>query len=391
MKSKINLVTRSFLALTFLGVIIACSGKLNYQIKLDSNEKYYNYLQKDFNGYIDSTRSWLIKNRDLIGKDIEEEINMNMPFHVNENLETNKAILLVHGLNDSPFTFHDIANDLANKGFYVQVLLLPGHGSKPQDLFLPNFSDWEEIVYHYSSMLRENYESVWLGGFSTGANLVTSYTLEYGGIDGLLLFSPAFLSKATFFEYFSRYLPKNIDFREFTNQTNLVRYESAPFNGLKLYSESAINVRRLFSKSDITIPSVISISQHDSVINSKKIRDEYFKKFTHKDSRLIWFGDATTNFPKTYDLNMNLPEKHISSASHMSITFKADNFYYGKNGIKRICHNGLGDLAEEICNSTNQIWYGAWADDSNGMPHARLTWNPYYEFMMNIVFDIAED
>ena len=113
---------------------------------------------------------------------VEQEMSTNMPFIATNESEDNKAILLVHGLNDSPFTFRDIAQDLAKHGFHVQVILLPGHGSKPQDMFLPQLNDWESLVSHYAQILQNNYSEVWLGGFSTGANLVTSYAILNEGI-----------------------------------------------------------------------------------------------------------------------------------------------------------------------------------------------------------------
>ena len=355
--------------------------------KLSNNPLYYNYIQNNFQSYIDETEKWLINNRRFISVNHSKELEINMPFHIGDKDHSKKAILLVHGLNDSPFTFHDIAKDLANKGFYVQALLLPGHGSKPEDLFLPNINDWEDIVYHYSNLLRSDYEEVWLGGFSTGANLITSHCLEYGGISGLLLFSPAFASRARLFEHLSTLIPKNIDLRDFNDQNNLAKYESAPLNGLIVYSESAIKVRKLLSRFEVTIPTVISISQEDSVVDSDKIRDFYFKKFVHRNSRLIWFGEHVSHSPRIDNFSMNLPEERISSASHMSITFDKDNFYYGKEGLKQICHNGLGNSAEKFCTGHGQVWYGAWAEDWNNQVHARLTWNPYYHSMMDIIFD----
>ena len=68
-----------------------------------------------------------------------------MPFE-RGNTKSKKAILLVHGLGDSPYSFSDLATTFAKQGFYVQVLLLPGHGSKPEDMHLTTYQDWQNIV-----------------------------------------------------------------------------------------------------------------------------------------------------------------------------------------------------------------------------------------------------
>ena len=214
---------------------------------LNESPFYYNYIQNNFSNYVEATESWLSINREFVTSNVEQEMSMNMPFMTTNESEDNKAILLVHGLNDSPFTFRDIAQDLAKHGFHVQVILLPGHGSKPQDMFLPQLNDWESLVSHYAQILQNNYSEVWLGGFSTGANLVTSYAILNEGISGLMLFSPAFLSKSPLLEHMTQYIPSKIDIVDYEKQRNLAKYDSAPFNGLKVYSGSAIKVRQLLS------------------------------------------------------------------------------------------------------------------------------------------------
>jgi alpha-beta hydrolase superfamily lysophospholipase len=48
----------------------------------------------------------------------------------NEN-PNGKALVLVHGLGDSPYSFRDIANHLAEQDYLVRAILLPSHGSLP--------------------------------------------------------------------------------------------------------------------------------------------------------------------------------------------------------------------------------------------------------------------
>lgn len=362
-------------------MLSACSNSKEV-LMLNESPFYYNYIQNNFSNYVEATESWLSINREFVTSNVEQEMSMNMPFMTTNESEDNKAILLVHGLNDSPFTFRDIAQDLAKHGFHVQVILLPGHGSKPQDMFLPQLNDWESLVSHYAQILQNNYSEVWLGGFSTGANLVTSYAILNEGISGLMLFSPAFLSKSPLLEHMTQYIPSKIDIVDYEKQRNLAKYDSAPFNGLKVYSGSAIKVRQLLSSSNVDIPTIILLSEHDSVVDSKVIMESYFEKFTHHKARILWFGRNEVNMKRVKYFDMDLPEHLITSASHMSVMFSQDNFYYGKYGEKRICFNGLGSISEHICENSDSVWYGAWGDDQNGEIHARLTWNPYYKEMI---------
>ena len=89
-------------------------------------------------------------------------------------------MLLVHGLGYSPFSFTDVAQHLADQGYLVSSILLSGHGSKVGDLMLPSLEDWQNVVHHHTQLLKEQTEEIWLGGYSTGVNLVTSEALMYG-------------------------------------------------------------------------------------------------------------------------------------------------------------------------------------------------------------------
>ncbi|BBI59892.1 hypothetical protein HSBAA_11980 [Vreelandella sulfidaeris] len=49
-----------------------------------------------------------------------------------------------------------------------------------------------KIIAHHAKLLAAEVDELWLGGFSTGGNLVTSHAFSDDNVDGLLLFSPGF-------------------------------------------------------------------------------------------------------------------------------------------------------------------------------------------------------
>lgn len=54
----------------------------------------------------------------------------------------NKAVILIHGLTDSPANFKHLAYFLNERGYSVYVPLLPGHGTKVQDLNDKRYYEW---------------------------------------------------------------------------------------------------------------------------------------------------------------------------------------------------------------------------------------------------------
>lgn len=109
------------------------------------------------------------------------------------------AVLLLHGLTDSPYTFRAIAQTLNARGFHVLGLRLPGHGTAPSGLASVS---WEDMAAALPMATRHLVDAVGdkpihVVGYSTGAPLAVNYTLdalEEAGLrvpDSLVLVSPA--------------------------------------------------------------------------------------------------------------------------------------------------------------------------------------------------------
>lgn len=374
MKIVKPLLIISLAALALMG----CSSVAEQHEPLHTSAEYYNYIQPSFDQYVETTTDWLEENRAFITEDHQKELAMNAPYSKG-NPNSDKAILLAHGLGDSPFSFSDISNSLAEQGFYVQVVLLPGHGSNPQHMSLVNYKDWQTLIDHYANLLKQDYDQVWLGGFSTGGNLVAIHALDNSGIDGLMLFSPGFQTVTPFLE---RLTPLVAMFTDgwTAEETNFAKYSSAPINSALAYSESAKVFRDKVADRKLDIPTLLVTAQADSVIDAEALRDYFENHFTHPNSQLVWYGegsqfDEATN---TQIYSMHRDDLKISTASHMSPLFAPENSYYGENGEKIICENSFSKSDTEACENGEPTWFSAWGYTEKGRIHARLTWNPYY-------------
>lgn len=383
-------IIRLLFTLVFLSVGFGCSSSAYSPAPtLNVSEKYYNYIQPTFANYLKETRTWLTANRAYITSDHEKEISMNMPFEMKPEQPTNKAILLVHGLGDSPYSYSDLALTLKEQGFYVQSLLLPGHGSKPDDLMLPNYSDWQDIVDHYANLLKQEYDQVWLSGFSTGGNLVTIHAIEQGKIDGLILFSPGFQSRTPFLERLAPLASLFIDGFD-AEEHNIARYTSAPINGGIAYSESAAKLRDLLDENSVTIPTLITMSEADSVIDPEALEELYVEHFKNPHNRFIWYGETPQDIPSVQIKTMKLDKFRISTGSHMSPLYAPSNAYYGQHSERRMCMNSMDDDVTARCEKGEEVWFSAWGYEEEGKIHARLTWNPYYAELEESIQQITQ-
>ena len=351
---------------------------------LHTSASYYNYLQPSFDDYQQQTERWLGQHRRFISENNQQELQMNMPFMLSPESAADTAVLLVHGLADSPYTYSDIASDLREQGVTVQVLLLPGHGSKPEDLLLPKYQDWQSVVDHYANLLKQQYQHVWLGGFSTGANLVTVHAIQQGGVDGLILFSPAYQDSVSFTEVVAPWVAKVFEWGWRGEENNLAKYSSATLNGFVAYIGSAVAAREALAQQPLDIPALVFISEADSVIDATAIAKIFHQRFTHADSQLVWYGEQLPDYAdaRMQQLSMQLPQQRISSASHMSITFAPSNPYYGANGQKKLCDYRLDAAQKAQCQRGENTWYAAWGHQQDDRIYSRLTWNPYYPEML---------
>lgn len=81
---------------------------------------------------------------------------------------------------------------LADRGLTVSLPLLPGHGTRWQDMQLTGWQDWYACVEQALGELRERCERVFVFGLSMGGALSLRLAAKHGAeISGLVLVNPA--------------------------------------------------------------------------------------------------------------------------------------------------------------------------------------------------------
>lgn len=348
-----------------------------------------------FQAYAETTRQWVWAHRSFQTQHPDSEVKWNTPFELLPPTPSSKAILLVHGLGDSPWSFTDVAHRLADQGYVVRTLLLPGHGTQPADLIDVRLEDWRRVVREQIVLLQKDFPDVWLGGFSTGANLVLEHALDDSRIRGLVLFSPALRSNeildwAT--PWLARVKPWLLSPEKHPLQSPL-RYHIVPTNGLAQFYRSSVAVRKRLKKRTFDRPAIIVLAQHDSVVDVNHVRQLFERRFTHAASRLIWYGSdqpGSAASPRILVRTDVLPHERISQFSHMGILFSPQNPLYGRDGSERICFNGQTNEDTARCQSGEPVWYSDWDYREPGKVHARLTFNPYFDWQSKIVQDVLD-
>lgn len=356
--------------------------------------------QDSFARYSEETRQFIAAHRHFQGAGHTAEIGFNAPFERRPDAPPHKGIVLVHGLGDSPWSFVDLADALARQGFLVRTVLLAGHGTQPADMMHVDLSDWQRVVREQVALMKREVPEVYLGGFSTGANLVTSYAMDDKAIRGLLLYSPAFKSNQSmdwvmpWVAPFKPWLREPDPNRE---QQTPVRYLNVPSNGFAQFYRSSAAVRDAIGQREFDRPVLMVMTEHDSVVDVDYVRAQFHDRFPNAASRLIWYGHqpADENGKPDADSRVlvrtdSLPAERISRFSHMGILFSPANPLYGRGGTQRLCWNGQADAAFAQCRTGGEVWYSDWGYREAGKAHARLTYNPYFDWQAGIMRDVLD-
>lgn len=165
-----------------------------------------------------------------------------------------------------------------------------------------------------------------------------------------------------------------------------------PTNGFAQFYHSSRAARRLLDSRPYDKPVFMAVAEHDSVLDTDYLRKTFERRFTHPGSRLIWYGSlpASKAAPTRILVQPDrLPERRISQFSHMGLLFAPVNPLYGENGSLRFCFNGQARAAMAACETGALVWYSDWGYREKDKIHARLTFNPYFEWQTSILAQVV--
>ncbi|TPH15636.1 alpha/beta hydrolase [Litorilituus lipolyticus] len=321
--------------------------------------------------------------------------------------DTKKAVLLIHGLTDSPYSYHDLAQFFYQQGFTVRTLLLPGHGTAPSALRHVSYRDWQLAAKYGIERTVRDFDQVYLGGFSTGGALIFDYFMHKDTIDkkiaGLFMWSPASKAKSdmAWLAQYVDYIPF-VDWIDLSMDADFAKYESFPYNAAaqvhslmsRIVGENASSKRKMHD-----IPLFLVASEHDQTIETKQtfvLVDEWQQgKVSANDdpSRFVFYGDKDS-IPEAIQQSISvinptcetnpLCEKIVDIA-HTATTNSPENPHYGVLGQYRNCEHYIKDIALfSACKTNEGVVKGELTEENlaNIKVMQRLTYNPHYQAML---------
>jgi len=95
--------------------------------------------------------------------------------------EPRGAVVLLHGLSDSPYSLRHVAQAYVSRGYAAIGLRLPGHGTVPAGLTRAHWQDWRaatRLAMREARRVAGPDKPLQLVGYSNGGALALQYTLD---------------------------------------------------------------------------------------------------------------------------------------------------------------------------------------------------------------------
>ena len=191
----------------------------------------------------------------------------------NADAKYDRGVLLIHGLNDTPFSMWDLGFRFAQACYLVRAILLPGHGTVPGDLLRIGPSAWRDAVAKAVWGFRGEVDRLVIAGFDLGANLALDAALDLAmppevELNGVIMLAPAFDYEPPTFAPAAVAPGGNALWGEVFEKHNSFRYHSIAKPSIAATNQLG---DALFAREAPThIPLFMVLSAEDEVTSAKK-------------------------------------------------------------------------------------------------------------------------
>lgn len=237
------------------------------------------------------------------------------------------ACLLLHGFVGSRIDYADLGERLSEKGLFVRMARLPGHGTTPRDL--AEVSAEEVLAGARAELhdLQQRFDRVYLVGFSMGGAVATVLASEFPAasgpspgplpatsVDRLVLISPFYavtyywyyvLPPSVWNRMFSRlihYVPKGPRFIKVNRRESvpsMFSYDNVPTHAASMLDELGKMASAEATLQQIDVPMLLLHSWGDEAADPKAAQ-KVFDQISSADKE-IHFYDKRSNHHLMWD------------------------------------------------------------------------------------------
>ncbi len=221
------------------------------------------------------------------------------PFLIKGNFKREVGVVLAHGYMAAPEEVRALATSLGNKGIWVYVPRLKGHGTSPEDLAACSYQDWINSYEQGYGIIRNLCRKVVLGGFSMGAGLALGLAARIPEVDAVFAVSAPLGLK----DFGSKFVPAVDVWNKIMNKINMedakkefvenqpenphINYSRNPIAGIRELGRLMVDMEA--GLKNIKAPALVIQSRKDPVVNPKSA-GQIFNKIGSEDKQLVLFN-----------------------------------------------------------------------------------------------------
>ncbi|MBC7236862.1 MAG: alpha/beta fold hydrolase [Chloroflexi bacterium] len=231
------------------------------------------------------------------------------------------ACVFLHGFVGTPQQFWALGEYLHARAITVYAPLLPGHGTRPEELNRVSWQDWVKTGQRAICELRARCKNVFVGGLSLGGLLATHLAIMYPDLSGLILYAPAFrvanpfLPIAGLARHVLGQVPMNWDraigLVDRAAAAEMWHYETCPVGGVhELYKLQRVVRREL---GDVRVPVILFQSAQDTLLHPEA-GTQMFEGLGSADKELV------TLYNSGHVLTMDVEREAVFARTYGFIT-----------------------------------------------------------------------
>jgi alpha-beta hydrolase superfamily lysophospholipase len=280
------------------------------------------------------------------------------------------AVVLLHGLTDTPYSMRHVAQIYFEKGFVALGLRIPGHGTVPGGLSKISWHDWTAAtrlaVREVNKLIPEG-TPLHLVGFSQGGALAVNYALDalendnLTRADRLVLSSPMIgisrLSKIAEIIAIPSIIPgfEKSAWLSIIPEFNPFKYNSFPINAVKQARLLIANINRKLNRLGHNglikeLPPIITFqSITDYTVSTPALINDLYSHLPENDSELVLFDiNRSSEFlPLVRPIFVNMMSKMLPDfPQRYRITVIGNSAPGTNNTVERSVPSGRTDFSQ---------------------------------------------
>lgn len=204
------------------------------------------------------------------------------------------GILTIHGFTGSPQSMRPIAQAMVERGYTVELPLLPGHGTSVEDMIPTTWADWTSAVDEAYRELARRTDAVVVTGLSMGGALTLWLATQHPDIAGIVPINAAAVADPELMAGLQAFVDSGADAIDAiggdikAEGVIEVGYDQTPLRPLLSLQQALLDMAPTLGS--ITQPTLIITSREDHVVDPAS--SDFIAEHVGVTAERLWLDES---------------------------------------------------------------------------------------------------